>query len=58
LIEGAKVESQKEPKEVNRFVVDIGVCAVRALVDAMVVHEKFGEGAPVLLGVLRDGGID
>jgi coenzyme F420-reducing hydrogenase gamma subunit len=39
LIEGAKVESQKEPKEVNRFVVDIGVCAVRALVDGMIVHE-------------------
>jgi hypothetical protein len=50
LIEGAKVESQKEPKEVNRFVVDIGVCAVRALVDAMVVHEIVWGGGPCPAG--------
>ena len=58
MIETAKLESQKEPKEINKFIIDIGICGVRALVDAMIVHEKFEKGTPVLLGVLRDGAID
>ena len=28
------------------------------MVDAMIVHEKFENASPILLGVLRDGAID
>ena len=58
LIEAAKLESQKEPKEINKFIIDIGIAGVRALVDAMIVHEKFEKSSTNLLGVLRDGAIE
>ncbi len=58
IVERAKVETQKEPKVVSRYIVEMGVQAVRAIIDGMLVREKFEKESLLLMGLLRDGAID